>query len=77
MAILQLLIRYEFLQCRELAHESAHILFIALVLTLVNATVTLFMISVESKALQEPKLEFNLNSFKARQGWIPFMNQIE
>lgn len=51
MAILQLLIRYEFLQCRELAHESAQILFIALVLTLVNATVTLFMISVESKAL--------------------------
>jgi hypothetical protein len=66
MGILQLLIRYEILQCQELAKESAQILLIALVLTLINAFVTLFMISVESKALQEPKLEFNLNSFKAR-----------
>lgn len=35
------------------------------------------MIYTESRALTEPFLEYVLNSFKARQGWIPFMLQIE
>lgn len=35
------------------------------------------MVYTESKALTEPFLEYLLNSFKARQGWIPFMLQIE
>lgn len=77
MTVLQLLIRNGYLDCEKLVRESGAILLIALVLALVNGVVTLFMISVESKALQEPKLEYNLNSFKARQGWIPFMHQIE
>lgn len=77
MTVLQILIRYEVLDCSGLVAESGSILMISLALCLLNACVTLFMISVESKALQEPYLEFILNSFKARQGWIPFMHQIE
>jgi len=32
---------------------------------------------MESKAFTEPVLDFILNSFKARQGWVPFMHQIK
>lgn len=49
MTILQLLIRYEYLYCPGLHGHG--ILEVALFLALVNAFVTIFMISVESKAL--------------------------
>lgn len=44
---------------------------------MINLIVNSFMIYTESKSLTEPYLEYVLNSFKARQGWIPFMLQIE
>ena len=77
MSILQLLIRYEIIDCKELVQKSSFTLFISLVTCFINIFVISFMIYTESKALTEPFLEYLLNSFKARQGWIPFLIQIE
>lgn len=46
-------------------------------MTIINIFVVLANIKIESKSLDEPFIEFMLNSFKARQQWIPFMGQIE
>jgi hypothetical protein len=66
MLILQLLIRNEYLDCKEMVLKNSSLLLLALILTLINGTFTLIMIIIESRALQEPKLEYILNSFKAR-----------
>ena len=52
-------------------------LMISLIVCLINMAVIMLNVYSESKALLEPFLEYILNSFKARQGWIPFMVQIE
>lgn len=66
MTILQLLIRYEYVPCKELMEKSRFTLFMSLVTCLLNIVVINLMIYTESKALTEPFLEFVLNSFKAR-----------
>lgn len=77
MIILQVLIRYEFVPCYDLETESRLTLLVSFLTCVINVVVNTFMIFTESKALTEPFLEYVLNSFKARQGWIPFMLQIE
>lgn len=77
MVILQLLIRNDIVPCKQLTEESDQMLFISLIVCFVNMFVIMINIYTESQALTEPYLEYILNSFKARQGWIPFMIQIE
>lgn len=57
--------------------ESKQTLMISLIVCLINMIVIMLNVYTESKALGEPFLEYILNSFKARQGWIPFMLQLE
>ena len=57
--------------------ESSFILALSFFTCIINVFVNTLNIYTESKALTEPFLEYVLNSFKARQGWIPFMLQIE
>jgi len=66
MVVLQLLIRYSYIPCDTLLDESKTMLLVSLILCFVNVFVILLMIYMESKAFNEPFMDFILNSFKAR-----------
>lgn len=55
---------------------SQRALFLSLITTMLSVMFVLFNVRIESKAFDEDLLEYTLNSFKARQQWIPFIHQI-